>query len=655
MAGSANLQKAGAAYEAVMVDKVSPVAQQLVDSINKIRDAFNGLNAPAKQVAQSMTAVSGAIQTIQRENRRTVDSMRTLQQTIIHVQMAASAMGQAVGQAMMHLGRQVQRAGLAAMTAAAVMGGGFIYAGKTVASYEEQVNRLRALFGDTADENLRWAEQFSERIGRPITETITGLSTLRGTLAQLDNLPAAKLDEMARNLHSMAIDLASVSEIPDAEALERIQAAISGEPEALRSKGINVMDAAVKDYAESLGIASKELNYQQKLMLRYVMIAEQMEKNLNAIGDALRTKNSLTNQFKRLRAELMNLSLVVGQHLEPTFTRIIGTLRELSNVVRQLGTGAVDQLVGAFTALGVAGAGLYAFGTVMTMIGPAIIAIGTTVSAVMSVAAALIPLAVAFPTLAAALVTVGSGFAALAGVMTYFVIKAFPVAQTIERLRDAAQELGRVFRLAVEAMYGAIQAKNWDDVWLAFELTSEIVFRRLGVLLYEVIRDALWQAGVAYKEWIDRRVNDIKYYAWGAVTGEWMDDAEGDQNIGWLDWQRKQIDELMDRLERLALKYREARKEAEKDPKKKLGKLAEDMGPEDTPGLQQAFRDMNMWESVGSYAANFARDVGRFAPSIDPMRELQRIAEEQNRKQQKNLEANEETNRILKAMDSLVF
>ena len=207
--------------------------------------------------------------------------------------------------------------------------GGMVVAVKSAGDLGEAINAVNVTFKDNARTVRAWAEQAATSAGLAEGEA---LQAAAGFGAMLDSAGIAgdEAANMSVKVAQLAGDIASLRNADPTEMLERMRAGLAGEAEPLRRFGIFISEARVQTEAYSSGIAKagEELTDAQKIQARYNIILRDSDE---AAGDFARTAgDSLPNQLRILRAQLINLASRIGSVVLPIIT---GLLRIFNRIV----------------------------------------------------------------------------------------------------------------------------------------------------------------------------------------------------------------------------------------------------------------------------------------------------------------------------------
>lgn len=173
--------------------------------------------------------------------------------------------------------------------------------------YIEAVNLFRVTMGESADAAMKYAESVQNLIGIDMQEWLTNQGTFQQIITGF-GIANDKATIMSQNLTQLAYDISSVFNTDVSTAMQKLEAAMSGQVKGIRAYGIETSVAAIKEYALSKGITQtwSSMTMAQKSLLRYNLI---MERSINIQGDmartiatpanALRIQSQLWNQLKR--------------------------------------------------------------------------------------------------------------------------------------------------------------------------------------------------------------------------------------------------------------------------------------------------------------------------------------------------------------------
>jgi hypothetical protein len=134
--------------------------------------------------------------------------------------------------------------------------------------------------------------------------------------------------ELSKQVNELAVDLASFTNFSGGAegASLALTKALLGERESIKSLGIAITEADLKSFAAEQGLVFKELDRVKKATLTYQLALKQSSK---AVGDFERTSGSLANQVRQMQAQLIDLSVEIGNQLLPIILKIVRKIRDL--------------------------------------------------------------------------------------------------------------------------------------------------------------------------------------------------------------------------------------------------------------------------------------------------------------------------------------
>jgi phage-related protein len=197
----------------------------------------------------------------------------------------------------------------------------------------ETQNKFEAVFDDLTGRAEAFVQQLATDVGRDPFALKDGLSSIQAFSIGLGFLPNQAFD-FSTSITKASLDLASFYNLSDSEALDRIRAALAGSGEVLDQYGINLREAALEQEALRLGInkSSADLTEQEKVLLRWSIIQNAMTKQ-GAMGDAVNTATSFSNQMKAMSAQISQFGVTIGTIVLPVVAPFLSALRQLAQDV----------------------------------------------------------------------------------------------------------------------------------------------------------------------------------------------------------------------------------------------------------------------------------------------------------------------------------
>lgn len=278
-----------------------------------------------------------------------------------------------IGSSLSGIGKDIMKVGgvmTASMTLPIVAFG--TSAASAASDLEESMNKVNVVFGDTADEIVKFSETSASSMGLSQQATLAYAGTF-GNLFSAMGIGIEQNAEMSTGLVQLAADLASFNNIDPTEALDKLRAGIVGETEPLRTLGVNLTAATVEAKALAMGLGDTEGNFTaaELATARYALILEQTSL---AQGDFARTSEGLANQQRIAAAEFENLKATLGQELIPMLSQLISNIIPLIQKFNELDPATRQNIVAALAVVAALGPVVSIIGTLTTVIGGAITA-----------------------------------------------------------------------------------------------------------------------------------------------------------------------------------------------------------------------------------------------------------------------------------------
>lgn len=236
---------------------------------------------------------------------------------------------------------------------------------EVASSIEEMQNKFDVVFGDMRDEVDKWAQEYSDAIGRNKNDIKTYLDDQQNLLVGFGMTRQAGA-EMAEQMTSLALDLASFGNMDETASVNAMTKAVMGESEAAKTLGAVLNDSTRAQAMATLGLKGTydKLDQLTKMQVNYQAILQQSP---DAIGDCQRSLDSYESTKKRYIAKLKEIKTIVGQFFLPTYQKILNIgakgltmirdwLQKLTDLTDKLGGSqrVLSVLAAAFTAMLVA-------------------------------------------------------------------------------------------------------------------------------------------------------------------------------------------------------------------------------------------------------------------------------------------------------------
>jgi hypothetical protein len=212
-----------------------------------------------------------------------------------------------------------------------VLGG---FAVKSASSLTEAINKAELAFRDAIGPIKEFAETSAKSIGISKRDALDYTAVL-GTIINASGLTREASAKMAIQFTKLAADLASVNDIPIADALRALRSGLVGEVEPLRRFGILLSASALEAKALELGLIAvgEQMDESAKVQARAALI---FEKTVDQQGDAVNTATSFANAMKRLKSQFTDVSAELGMVLLPHLEKMLDFLNEGISVFTRL-------------------------------------------------------------------------------------------------------------------------------------------------------------------------------------------------------------------------------------------------------------------------------------------------------------------------------
>lgn len=236
---------------------------------------------------------------------------------------------------------------------------------EVASSIEGMQNKFDVVFGDMRNEVDKWAQEYSDAIGRNKNDIKTYLADQQNLLVGFGMTRQAGA-EMAEQMTSLALDLASFGNMDETASVNAMTKAVMGESEAAKTLGAVLNDSTRAQAMATLGLKGTydKLDQLTKMQVNYQAILQQSP---DAIGDCQRSLDSYESTKKRYIAKLKEIKTIVGQFFLPTYQKILSIgakgltmirdwLQKLTDLTDKLGGSqrVLSVLAAAFTAMLVA-------------------------------------------------------------------------------------------------------------------------------------------------------------------------------------------------------------------------------------------------------------------------------------------------------------
>lgn len=200
--------------------------------------------------------------------------------------------------------------------------------------YVEAVNLFNVTMGKGTEAAQKYANELQNLMGIDSKEWMSYQGSLNQMLMGFGTAED-KANEMSQQLTQVAYDLSSVWNVDVSEAFHKVQSGLSGQVKGLKTWGINLSVAQLRETALAHGItlSTAKMTEQQKATLRYITI---MERTKNVQGDLARTIISPANAMRILNNQLVLLKRALGQIVSVLVTEFIPYVQAAVKAITQL-------------------------------------------------------------------------------------------------------------------------------------------------------------------------------------------------------------------------------------------------------------------------------------------------------------------------------
>jgi len=203
----------------------------------------------------------------------------------------------------------------------------------------ETMSLVGVVFGENTEVMKTWAETASASLIQTQSETLKQAAMLFDMTKNLGLADEAALS-MSKGLTALTADFASFRNMEAAEVFEKINAALIGSHEPMRSLGVFLSVAKVEQEALNSGIwdGVEAITSAQKTQATYNIILDEAG---SALGDVERTSEGFANATRGLIAEWDTFQAKLGQFTadSPSVSFAIGSIKD---AVITLTDGLVD-------------------------------------------------------------------------------------------------------------------------------------------------------------------------------------------------------------------------------------------------------------------------------------------------------------------------
>ncbi len=238
-------------------------------------------------------------------------------------------------------------AGRQALLASAMLGlgVGLLKAADYASKFTEELNKMTETFGSSTGKVMTFVNKMAESgIGR--SDLMSGVSTMGIEMLGV-GIQEKMASQMAMNLGERAVDVSSLYNIDQADAVRKMVSGLAGFSRPLKELGVIVTEGRVETEAFVKGLwdGKSAISENAKVQARYSLI---MRETARAAGDYQRTSGEMSNQYRALSGNFSNLMETLGN------TGIVsGFLMAINGLMKgiQLATSGVVAAYGKWSGL----------------------------------------------------------------------------------------------------------------------------------------------------------------------------------------------------------------------------------------------------------------------------------------------------------------
>lgn len=198
----------------------------------------------------------------------------------------------------------------------------------------EVTNLFSVSMGSLATETDSTLQSMSDLMGLDSTNLRSSVGTF-SLLARSMGLSDKNSQTLAVNTSKLALDLASLTNIPIQQVMQDLRSGLVGQSETVYKYGIDVTEAGLKQEAMNQGITKSVRNMSQgeKMALRYATMIRQTGL---AQGDFARTLDTPANQMKVMQERVVTLTRAIGTLFIPMIGAVLPYLNAFFKVLTQI-------------------------------------------------------------------------------------------------------------------------------------------------------------------------------------------------------------------------------------------------------------------------------------------------------------------------------
>ena len=258
--------------------------------------------------------------------------------------------------------RNVETASKVATGVIGVIGGLAVSAINAASDLEETRSAIDAVFGEKASRQIQnFARTADRALGQSRQEALSAAQNF-GIFGMAAGLADDDLVDFTTTLISLAGDLASFQNTTPEQAIFALGAALRGESEPIRTYGVLLDAATIKQRALSEGLIETEKDAITPAIKTLATYAEVLAQTQIQQGNFVDTASGFANTQKTFGAQMENFKLDIGEVLLPILQDL---LPELRGIIDTFAESDPEKIVELAKAIGVLSVVLVSFNSAL--------------------------------------------------------------------------------------------------------------------------------------------------------------------------------------------------------------------------------------------------------------------------------------------------
>lgn len=281
--------------------KIAVDAKKAQESLKQLSNTLQGVGKKFNGVNKNLNRLSGAFRNLNLDANRSNKTLGNFNKTLNNINFAGAIYG------LMQLGQAFGKAIQASMDSI------------------ETTNLFNVAMGDMAEQSYETIKQMSELTGLDDSKLMSAVGTFN-LLARSMGFSSEQAAILSENTTKLALDLASLTNVPFEQALADLRSGLIGQTETVYKYGIDLTEATLQQEAMRLGIEEsvRTMTQGEKMALRYSAMIRQSGL---AHGDFARTINEPANQLRLLKENFYSLARAIGNVFMPILELVIPVIR----------------------------------------------------------------------------------------------------------------------------------------------------------------------------------------------------------------------------------------------------------------------------------------------------------------------------------------